>query len=170
MQSTLRELLPRWEVGFLISVFAIGFFVTLLSIATMVADANASESYCREYQTEITIAGKRQQAYGTACRKPDGAWQIQRDAAGNTKLALAQVPPAAAGPSVIVVPVPADDAAFFDGDLFVVEDWTEEPEILFYEGTSTHIILDGEEVLVAEEPDAIVLMEEGFNDEIIILD
>lgn len=33
--------------------------------------------YCREYHTVANIGGKRQQVYGTACRKPDGAWQIQ---------------------------------------------------------------------------------------------
>lgn len=33
--------------------------------------------YCREYRTVANVAGKRQQVYGTACRKPDGSWQIQ---------------------------------------------------------------------------------------------
>lgn len=32
--------------------------------------------YCREFQQEITIGGQRQQGFGTACRQPDGAWQI----------------------------------------------------------------------------------------------
>jgi len=32
--------------------------------------------YCREYQTTATIGGQPQQAYGTACRQPDGSWQI----------------------------------------------------------------------------------------------
>lgn len=32
--------------------------------------------YCREYVTTAEIAGKRQQVYGTACRQPDGSWQI----------------------------------------------------------------------------------------------
>lgn len=31
---------------------------------------------CREFQQQVTIAGKRQQAFGTACRQPDGSWQI----------------------------------------------------------------------------------------------
>lgn len=31
--------------------------------------------YCREYQTVVTIGGRAEQAYGTACRQPDGAWQ-----------------------------------------------------------------------------------------------
>jgi surface antigen len=32
--------------------------------------------YCREYRTTAIIAGKKQQMYGTACRQPDGTWQI----------------------------------------------------------------------------------------------
>lgn len=31
--------------------------------------------YCREYRTMANIGGKKQQVYGTACRKPDGSWQ-----------------------------------------------------------------------------------------------
>jgi len=34
--------------------------------------------YCREYTQSITVAGKTQQAYGTACRQPDGTWQVQQ--------------------------------------------------------------------------------------------
>ncbi len=33
--------------------------------------------YCREYTEEIVIAGEKQQSYGTACRMPDGSWQVQ---------------------------------------------------------------------------------------------
>lgn len=32
--------------------------------------------YCREYQTEVTLEGQKQQAYGKACRQPDGQWKI----------------------------------------------------------------------------------------------
>jgi surface antigen len=35
-----------------------------------------SGQYCREYQQEIMVGGQRHQAYGTACRQPDGSWQI----------------------------------------------------------------------------------------------
>jgi len=38
----------------------------------------ASGQYCREYQQEIVVGGQRHQAYGTACRQPDGSWQIVR--------------------------------------------------------------------------------------------
>ena len=32
--------------------------------------------YCREFQQTITVGGQTESAYGTACRQPDGAWQI----------------------------------------------------------------------------------------------
>jgi surface antigen len=32
--------------------------------------------YCREYTATATIGGKPQETYGTACRQPDGSWQI----------------------------------------------------------------------------------------------
>jgi surface antigen len=34
--------------------------------------------YCREYQSVVTVAGRSQNAYGTACRQLDGSWQIQQ--------------------------------------------------------------------------------------------
>jgi surface antigen len=36
-----------------------------------------SGQYCREYQQTVTIDGKPQQSYGTACRQPDGSWKVQ---------------------------------------------------------------------------------------------
>ena len=33
-------------------------------------------AYCREYQTTITVGGRTEQAYGTACRQPDGSWKV----------------------------------------------------------------------------------------------
>lgn len=38
---------------------------------------NGTGAYCREYQTEITVGGKTQSGYGTACRMPDGDWKVQ---------------------------------------------------------------------------------------------
>ena len=32
--------------------------------------------YCREFQNKITVGGQTQSGYGTACRQPDGSWQI----------------------------------------------------------------------------------------------
>ena len=37
----------------------------------------ADNRYCREYTTTATVAGSPQQAYGRACRQPDGSWEIQ---------------------------------------------------------------------------------------------
>ncbi len=37
---------------------------------------SSSGRYCREFQHEITIGGKREQGYGTACRQPDGSWEV----------------------------------------------------------------------------------------------
>ncbi len=36
----------------------------------------SSGQYCREYQTDVTVGGKSEKAYGTACRQPDGSWKI----------------------------------------------------------------------------------------------
>jgi surface antigen len=37
--------------------------------------SNSGEN-CREYQTSVTVDGKPQKAYGTACRQPDGSWKV----------------------------------------------------------------------------------------------
>ncbi len=36
----------------------------------------ASGKYCREYRQTVMIGGQQQDAYGTACRQPDGSWLI----------------------------------------------------------------------------------------------
>jgi surface antigen len=42
-----------------------------------VRDGSSQEGeYCREFQSQITVGGKVQDAYGTACQKTDGSWQI----------------------------------------------------------------------------------------------
>jgi len=38
----------------------------------------SSGQYCREYIQTVVIGGRQQQAYGTACRQPDGSWKIVR--------------------------------------------------------------------------------------------
>lgn len=35
-----------------------------------------SGNYCREFNQTVTIGGKTQDAYGIACRQPDGSWRI----------------------------------------------------------------------------------------------
>ncbi len=32
--------------------------------------------YCREFQTELTIEGRQENGFGTACRQEDGSWRI----------------------------------------------------------------------------------------------
>jgi surface antigen len=36
----------------------------------------ASGQYCREFSQTVTVGGKTEEAYGTACRQPDGTWKI----------------------------------------------------------------------------------------------
>jgi surface antigen len=36
----------------------------------------ASGEYCREFQQQAAIGGQVQEVYGTACRQPDGQWQL----------------------------------------------------------------------------------------------
>jgi surface antigen len=35
-----------------------------------------SGQHCREYQQSITVGGRTEKAYGTACRQPDGSWKV----------------------------------------------------------------------------------------------
>jgi surface antigen len=37
---------------------------------------NSGGQYCREYNSTINVGGKVERGYGTACRQPDGSWQI----------------------------------------------------------------------------------------------
>ncbi len=61
---------------------------------TPTKDVRNDGKYCREYQTKVVVGGKTVEAYGTACRKPDGAWEIVSQQ--NT-------------PSVVVVPIQLSD-------------------------------------------------------------
>ncbi len=44
---------------------------------TPVRTYQANNRYCREYNQEVVIGGVKQEAYGTACRQPDGSWKVQ---------------------------------------------------------------------------------------------
>jgi len=48
------------------------------SITTTRDGYSSAGYYCREFQQTITVGGRSQQAYGTACQNPDGTWQIQQ--------------------------------------------------------------------------------------------
>ena len=34
------------------------------------------QTYCREFTQTLTIGSRTEEAYGTACREPDGTWDI----------------------------------------------------------------------------------------------
>jgi surface antigen len=44
---------------------------------TPVRTYQSGGAYCREFQNEVNIGGKMENAYGTACRQPDGSWKVQ---------------------------------------------------------------------------------------------
>ncbi|MGF1612881.1 MAG: RT0821/Lpp0805 family surface protein [Gammaproteobacteria bacterium] len=46
------------------------------SITPVREGTSASGLYCREFQQTVRIGGKLEQAYGTACRQPDGSWKM----------------------------------------------------------------------------------------------
>ena len=37
---------------------------------------DSDDRYCREYTHKVTIGGKTETAYGTACRQEDGSWEV----------------------------------------------------------------------------------------------
>lgn len=39
-----------------------------------------NHQYCREFNQTIEIGGRKQQGHGTACRNPDGTWEMQNQA------------------------------------------------------------------------------------------
>ena len=39
-------------------------------------ESDLRQQPCREYQTQVVIDGRTQNAYGTACRQPDGNWRV----------------------------------------------------------------------------------------------
>lgn len=46
------------------------------TITPQPAVQKADGQFCREYQQTIVVAGRSEEAYGTACRQPDGSWKI----------------------------------------------------------------------------------------------
>ncbi|MGX6960388.1 MAG: RT0821/Lpp0805 family surface protein [Rickettsia endosymbiont of Pentastiridius leporinus] len=46
------------------------------SVTPSKAYRNNTGQYCREYTQTVVVGGKQQKAYGTACRQPDGQWQV----------------------------------------------------------------------------------------------
>jgi surface antigen len=57
---------------------------------------DAAGQPCREFVTTIIIGGREEQGYGTACRQPDGSWQVvppQDNASETRQPAAAQIQP-----------------------------------------------------------------------------
>jgi surface antigen len=46
------------------------------SVTPLETYETASGTYCREFQHRADIGGRPQSVYGTACRTPDGQWQV----------------------------------------------------------------------------------------------
>lgn len=64
------------------------------------AYTNTQGRYCREFQQTVIVGGQEESAYGTACRQPDGSWQIVNAAAPAT-------------PSAAAIPTVMDEAVVY---------------------------------------------------------
>lgn len=56
-------------------------FIALIALSAIggvpqKAMAAGGDDYCREYTRTVSIGGRLQDAYGTACLQPDGSWMI----------------------------------------------------------------------------------------------
>lgn len=50
--------------------------VFLAGLVALSASGAIAGEYCREYTKTVTVGGKLQSSYGTACLQPDGDWKI----------------------------------------------------------------------------------------------
>ncbi len=50
----------------------------LIAVPTFASSEARAEDYCREYTKTVSISGRAERAYGTACLRPDGSWEIVR--------------------------------------------------------------------------------------------
>lgn len=46
------------------------------SVTAVRDGVTADGRQCREFQQDVTIGGRRENAYGTACLQPDGSWEV----------------------------------------------------------------------------------------------
>ena len=46
------------------------------SVTAVREGTSSAGRYCREFRQQVTIGGKTEQAWGTACRQPDGSWEL----------------------------------------------------------------------------------------------
>jgi hypothetical protein len=85
----------------------LGGLAVVVAAMGMVAGVQASDApYCREYSRTVTIGGKKQESYGTACMQPDGSWKIagsDEDVGAPDDRAGLQVEPVYVEPRPLVV-------------------------------------------------------------------
>jgi surface antigen len=43
---------------------------------TPVRTFETADGYCREFQHKAKVGGRNEEVWGTACRSPDGSWQV----------------------------------------------------------------------------------------------
>ncbi len=46
------------------------------SVTPLRDGTSSAGAYCREFRQSVAIGGRSEEAYGIACRKPDGAWEV----------------------------------------------------------------------------------------------
>ena len=46
------------------------------TVTPMRDGTSTSGKYCREFRQSVMIGGEQEEAYGVACRQPDGSWQV----------------------------------------------------------------------------------------------
>lgn len=46
------------------------------AVTPLAAYQTPGGQYCREFHQSVIVGGQHQEAYGTACRMPDGSWRV----------------------------------------------------------------------------------------------
>lgn len=62
---------------------------------------NAQGQPCREFTTTIIIGDQEEQGYGTACRQPDGSWQLQGEPGQAGQPTTPVPPPTTSAPTTL---------------------------------------------------------------------
>ncbi|HRC26474.1 MAG TPA: hypothetical protein PKX87_03485 [Alphaproteobacteria bacterium] len=91
------------------AIFAIGPALAALISLGAPQTAKAQEAYCREYTRTVWIGGQARESYGTACLKPDGAWETVSERPQNLPFESrfeARYEPDFSDPVVLREPVP----------------------------------------------------------------
>lgn len=60
--------------------------------AVVAVPSPAAAPRCREFDTVVTIAGRPQQAFGTACLQPDGSWKVVQSMPGQSQRSYVVLP------------------------------------------------------------------------------